>query len=47
MNANLIIDYLLDKIKVLTRENAFLYAQVQTLEEQLKAEPKEEKGAEE
>ncbi|MEH7116889.1 hypothetical protein V7128_05605 [Neobacillus vireti] len=36
MDANLIIDILLEKIKFLTRENTILMAQLQTLEKQVK-----------
>lgn len=37
MDANLIIENLLDRIKVLTKEVAFLTAQLQVIEEQNKA----------
>jgi uncharacterized protein YoxC len=36
MDANKIIDYLLEKIKGLTKENAFLVAKLETMEEDLK-----------
>lgn len=34
MDANKIVDNLLERIKQLTKENAFLLAQLQTIEEQ-------------
>jgi hypothetical protein len=37
MDANKIIDNLLDRIKLLVRENAFLVAQLQSYEEKEKA----------
>ena len=42
MDANKIIENLLERIKVLTRENAFLMAQLQTIEEQSRQEPEGE-----
>jgi hypothetical protein len=40
MDANKIIENLLERIKGLVRENAFLLAQIQTYEDQLKTEAK-------
>jgi hypothetical protein len=37
MDANKVIENLLERVKNLTRENAFLVAQLQTIEEQQKA----------
>ncbi|MFX3623093.1 MAG: hypothetical protein ACE3JP_03350 [Ectobacillus sp.] len=36
MDANKIIDYLLEKIKVLIRENAFLVAKLDSMEEEMR-----------
>jgi hypothetical protein len=37
MDANLIIDNLLERIKVLTKENVFLQAKLETIENDMKA----------
>lgn len=43
MDANKVIENLLDRIKGLTRENAFLVAQLQAVEEEKKAQVEAQK----
>jgi hypothetical protein len=45
MDANKIIEILLERIKGLTKENAFLVAQLQSIEEERQAEQESEKNA--